>query len=124
MLLVLAHGRAGERYNVGGDNEWTNLDLVDRVCDLVDELRPTTSPGRRGLRTFVPDRPGHDRRYAIDATKTRTELGWRPRYTFERGLRETVEWYLAHRDWCDDVQAGRYDRQRLGLGAHQGALPC
>jgi dTDP-glucose 4,6-dehydratase len=115
MLLVLRRGRPGEKYNIGGGNERTNLELVDRVCDILDAMRPAAT-ARRALKTFVPDRPGHDRRYAIDATKIRRELGWTPRRTFEAGLEATVRWYVEHRDWCDAVQAGRYDRQRLGLG--------
>jgi dTDP-glucose 4,6-dehydratase len=115
LLLVLAKGRPGEKYNVGGGNERTNLEIVDLICDTVDELRPGPT-SRRALKTFVPDRPGHDRRYAIDATKIRRELGWAPKHTFETGLRDTVQWYLDHRDWCERVQAGRYDRERLGLG--------
>jgi dTDP-glucose 4,6-dehydratase len=115
MLLVLRDGRAGEKYNIGGGNERTNLEIVDGICDLVDAARPGAA-SRRALKTFVPDRPGHDRRYAIDASKIRRELGWTPRHTFETGLRETVHWYLEHREWCDAVQAGRYDRTRLGLG--------
>jgi dTDP-glucose 4,6-dehydratase len=114
LLLVLAKGRVGEKYNVGGGNERTNLEIVDRICDALDELRPR-SGSYRALKTFVPDRPGHDRRYAIDATKIRRELGWAPRRTFETGLRETVEWYIGNRDWCAQIQAGRYDRERLGL---------
>jgi dTDP-glucose 4,6-dehydratase len=115
LLLVLAKGRVGEKYNVGGGNERTNVEIVDRICDAVDELRPA-SASRRALKTFVPDRPGHDRRYAIDAVKIRQELGWSPRHTFESGLSETVRWYIDNRDWCEQVQSGRYDRQRLGLG--------
>src|SRR5579871_63015 len=114
LLVALTNGRPGEKYNIGGGNERTNLEIVDRICDLVDEMRPAPH-SRRRLKTFVPDRPGHDRRYAIDASKIRRELGWAPRHTFESGLRETVRWYLEHRDWCDRVQAGRYDGQRLGL---------
>ena len=115
LLLALRKGRPGEKYNIGGGNERTNLELVDRVCDILDAVKPAAS-SRRALKTFVPDRPGHDRRYAIDATKIRRELGWAPRHTFEDGLEATVRWYLDHRGWCDAVQAGRYDRQRLGLG--------
>ncbi len=115
LLLVLAKGRVGEKYNIGGGNERTNLQVVDAICDAVDRLRPQPQ-SRKALKTFVPDRPGHDRRYAIDATKIRRELGWTPRHAFEDGLYETARWYLEHRDWCDGVQRGRYDRQRLGLG--------
>jgi len=115
LLLVLRQGRPGEKYNIGGGNERTNLELVDRVCHILDAVKPAAS-SRRALKTFVPDRPGHDRRYAIDATKIRRELGWTPRHTFEDGLEATVRWYLDHRGWCDAVQAGRYDRERLGLG--------
>jgi dTDP-glucose 4,6-dehydratase len=115
IMTVLAKGCAGEKYNIGGGNERSNVEVVDRICDLLDELKPS-GRSHRALKTFVPDRPGHDRRYAIDAGKIRRELGWQPRHTFESGLRETVRWYLEHRDWSDEVQAGRYDRERLGLG--------
>ena len=115
ILLALTRGRVGEKYNVGGGSERTNVEIVDRICDFVDEMSPGGETAHR-LKTFVPDRPGHDRRYAIDASKIRQELGWTPRHTFETGLRETVKWYLDHRDWCERVTAGRYRRQRLGLG--------
>jgi dTDP-glucose 4,6-dehydratase len=122
ILLVLEKGRAGERYNVGGGNERTNAEIVDRICDALDDLRPPASnpalrprSSYRELKTYVADRPGHDRRYAIDATKIRRELDWSPRHRFEDGLTATVRWYLEHREWCEGVQAGRYERQRLGL---------
>lgn len=115
LLLVLREGRPGEKYNIGGGNERTNLEIVDRICDAIDALRPADT-SRRSLKTFVPDRPGHDRRYGIDASKIRRELGWAPAHTFETGLFETVRWYLDNREWCAAVQAGRYDRERLGLG--------
>jgi dTDP-glucose 4,6-dehydratase len=115
LLLVLREGEPGGKYNIGGGNERTNLEIVDSICDALDQTKPSAA-SYRSLKTFVPDRPGHDRRYAIDATKIRRALGWNPARTFDRGLRETVEWYIAHRDWCDAVQAGRYDRERLGLG--------
>jgi dTDP-glucose 4,6-dehydratase len=124
LLLVLSEGRVGESYNIGGSCERTNLQVVDSLCDALEALLPAAAnPALRGtgsyraLKTFVPDRPGHDRRYAIDATKVREELGWRPSRTFEAGLRETVQWYVEHRDWCEQVSAGRYGGERLGLGA-------
>jgi dTDP-glucose 4,6-dehydratase len=114
LLLVLRRGRPGEKYNVGAGNERTNRELVDRLCDILDRLRPTAS-SYHALKTFVPDRPGHDRRYAIDAGKIRRELGWTPRWSFEDGLLATAEWYVGHRGWCEKVQRGRYNRERLGL---------
>jgi|SRR5579872_5101341 len=115
ILLVLRRGQPGENYNIGGGNERTNLEIVNRICDVLDEAAPSAR-SHHELKTFVPDRPGHDRRYAIDATKIRRELGWEPSRAFETGLRETVMWYIAHREWCEAVQSGRYDRERLGLG--------
>jgi dTDP-glucose 4,6-dehydratase len=114
LLLVLERGRVGEKYNIGGGNERSNLEVVDGICDALERLRPKAG-GYRDLKTFVPDRPGHDWRYAIDASRIRRELGWEPQHAFEEGLLETARWYLEHRDWCKAVQAGRYDRQRLGL---------
>jgi dTDP-glucose 4,6-dehydratase len=116
LLLVLRSGQPGEKYNIGGGNERTNLEIVDCICDALDAAKPMDA-SYRALKTFVADRPGHDRRYAIDATKIRRELGWAPARTFERGVREAVAWYVAHRDWCRAVQAGRYGRERLGLGS-------
>jgi len=113
---VLEAGRPGEVYNVGGDMERTNLQVVDALCAILDELRPD-SPHRphAGLKTFVPDRPGHDRRYAIDSSKLQRELGWHPSVTFEEGLRRTVQWYLDNLEWCRRVQDGSYQGERLGL---------
>jgi dTDP-glucose 4,6-dehydratase len=122
ILLVLAKGQVGEKYNIGGGSERTNLEIVDGICAALDELRPAAQ-SRRSLKTFVPDRPGHDRRYAIDASKIRRELGWAPARTFETGLRETVRWYLEHRGWCEHVQSGGYGRERLGLAAEPQGAP-
>jgi dTDP-glucose 4,6-dehydratase len=105
---VLAKGRLGETYNIGGWNEQANLDIVRRICALLDELKPDPAGSYTRLITFVTDRPGHDRRYAIDARKVERELGWRPAETFETGIRKTVEWYLAHGDWVREVQSGSY----------------
>ena len=96
---ALNRGRAGQTYNIGGLNEQANLHLVQRICDLVDEMRPALGGNSRSLISFVADRPGHDRRYAIDSTKIQQELGWSPRHTLETGLRETVAWYLDHQNW-------------------------
>lgn len=103
---VLARGRLGETYNVGGWNEKTNLDVVHTLCDLLDELRPKAAGSYRDQITFVKDRPGHDRRYAIDARKLERELGWKPAETFETGLRKTVQWYLNNQVWVQDVISG------------------
>jgi len=106
---VLERGMPGETYNVGGNSERNNLDVVETICDLVDELRPDARIGpRRKLIKFVTDRPGHDRRYAIDARKIARELGWQPSVIFEQGLRNTVEWYLNHTTWVEDVRSGAY----------------
>ncbi len=103
LWLALNRGCAGETYNIGGLNEQANLHLVQRICDLVDEMKPSLGGDSRSLMTFVADRPGHDRRYAIDATKIQQELGWSPKHTFETGLRETVAWYLDHQNWAASV---------------------
>ncbi|WP_427310862.1 dTDP-glucose 4,6-dehydratase [Cupriavidus sp. H39] len=105
---VLSRGRLGETYNVGGWNEKTNLDVVHTLCDLLDELSPKATGSYRDQITFVKDRPGHDRRYAIDARKLERELGWKPAETFETGLRKTVQWYLDNQAWVQDVMSGEY----------------
>jgi dTDP-glucose 4,6-dehydratase len=114
--LVVRNGALGRTYNIGGHNERSNIEVVQLVCDLVDELRPRTGGGsRRDLISFVTDRPGHDQRYAIDADRIDRELGWRPAHSFEQGLRATVGWYLDHDDWCAEVTRDRYTGERLGL---------
>jgi len=106
---VLERGRVGETYNIGGNSERANIDVVTTICDLVDELRPRQGGGsRRDLITYVKDRPGHDRRYAIDASKIASELGWRPAAEFEAGLCKTVGWYLDHSVWIEHVRTGAY----------------
>lgn len=106
---VLERGRVGETYNIGGNSERKNIDVVTTICDLVDELSPALPSGpRRQLITYVADRPGHDRRYAIDATKIGRELGWQPAEAFEGGLRKTVAWYLSNHPWVENVRTGAY----------------
>jgi len=103
LWLVLNSGLEGDTYNIGGDNEWANLHIVELICDLIDEFSPESGGNSRKLITFVKDRPGHDRRYAIDASKLKKELGWLPAHPFEAGLRKTVSWYLANQDWVQSV---------------------
>ena len=112
--LIATQGVPGESYNVGGRNERTNLEVVEAICDVLDELRPIAGQRRRDLITFVADRPGHDARYAIDATKLETELGWKAQETFDTGLRKTVQWYLDNEAWWAPLRE-RYAGQRLGL---------
>jgi dTDP-glucose 4,6-dehydratase len=114
--LILTRGRPGEKYNVGGRNERTNLAVLEAICDAVDRLVPA-SDSRRRLITFVPDRPGHDRRYAIDATKLERELGWRPQEEFDSGLAKTVRWYLENRAWWEPLRKRVYGGERLGMTA-------
>lgn len=114
LALVLDKGLPGEKYNVGGHNEVKNIEVVNTICDILDELRPKTgSLSRRNLITYVKDRPGHDLRYAIDASKIERELGWKPEETFETGLRRTIEWYLNNEKWWRDLKQAA--SQRLGL---------
>ncbi len=110
---VIARGKLGEVYNVGGNEERQNIDIVNTLCDLLDEIKPA-GHSRRDLITYVKDRPGHDRRYAIDSTKLQSELNWQPKETFESGIRKTIEWYLNHKTWTDRVKDGSYQGQRLG----------
>lgn len=122
---VLTRGAVGETYNIGGHNEKKNIDVVRTLCALLEELAPATpysraagnGEGYSGLIRFVQDRPGHDMRYAIDASKIQSELGWTPAETFETGLRKTVRWYLENQEWCRRVQSGTYQRERLGISA-------
>jgi dTDP-glucose 4,6-dehydratase len=113
---VLAKGRPGEVYNVGGNSERTNMQVVQAICDIVDERRPDSKGSRRELITHVADRPGHDRRYAIDCNKLMDELGWRQTVDFEAGLAQTVDWYLENPEWIARVRDGSYQGERLGLG--------
>jgi dTDP-glucose 4,6-dehydratase len=118
LYTVLRSGHPGETYNIGGHNEKTNIEVVRGICRLLDELAPDSRvPDRESLITYVKDRPGHDLRYAIDASKIERELGWTPRETFDTGLRKTVQWYLDSAQWCEHVQDGSYRGERLGLGS-------
>lgn len=114
LYTVVTQGQLGETYNIGGHNEKKNLDVVLTICDLLDEIVPKTESYREQI-TFVADRPGHDRRYAIDSSKINRELNWKPVETFESGIRKTILWYLANQKWCKRVQDGSYQRERLGL---------
>lgn len=114
LYTVVTQGKAGETYNIGGYNEKKNLDVVFTICDLLDEIVPKATSYCKQI-TYVADRLGHDRRYAIDADKISRELGWKPLETFESGIRKTVEWYLNNREWCQHIQDSCYQRERLGL---------
>lgn len=114
LYKVVTEGKVGETYNIGGHNEKQNLEVVQTICSILDSLVPKTTSYAEQI-TYVTDRPGHDRRYAIDASKMSAELDWQPQETFETGLRKTVEWYLANQEWCKHVQDGTYQRERLGI---------
>lgn len=129
ILAVLSRGKAGEKYNLGGNNERSNLEIVDTVCRELEALVPAASNSQlrsqgigayTELKSFVSDRPGHDRRYAIDATKAREELGWEPRFDLDQGLARTVRWFVENREWCATVQEDNYRRERLGLASENG----
>lgn len=122
LVVVATQGKLGETYNIGGHNEKQNIEVVKTICQILDELAPIKHSklniqNYESLMTFVKDRPGHDMRYAIDASKIQRELGWTPQETFETGIRKTVQWYLNNLDWCQRVQDGSYQRQRLGADA-------
>ncbi len=118
LYKVVTQGAVGETYNIGGHNERQNIEVVHAICDLLDELRPRKDgTSYRALITHVKDRPGHDQRYAIDASRIARELGWVPLETFASGIRKTVQWYLDNLDWCRRVQDGSYQRERLGVAA-------
>lgn len=117
LLAILTHGRVGQSYNVGARSQRRNIDVVERICAVLDELAPRAdAKPHAGAIRFVADRPGHDLRYAIDPSKLERELGWRPREDFDRGLRATVKWYLDNRSWCEAILKSGYDGARVGLG--------
>jgi dTDP-D-glucose 4,6-dehydratase len=113
LVLVATQGKVGETYNIGGHNEKQNIEVVKTICQILDDLVPKDDKYELQI-TYVADRPGHDMRYAIDASKIQWELGWTPQETFESGIRKTVQWYLDNQDWCQHVQDGSYQRERLG----------
>lgn len=121
LMLVLTDGVIGQTYNIGGHSERTNREVVDTVCDLLDALAPSGNGSHRNLIQYVADRPGHDRRYAIDASKIARELGWAPEQTFETGMAATVRWYLQNRRWSEDIINGGYKAERIGVAAAAGA---
>ncbi len=120
LSLVLKHGRPGQKYNIGGGNQRTNLDVVQQICRLLDGIAPARAPHSQ-LVAFVPDRPGHDRRYAIDFSKISDELGWQPQESFESGIEKTVHWYTANRAWWEPLRANVYRGERLGVLASESS---
>lgn len=119
LYKVVTEGKVGETYNIGGHNEKQNIEVVQTICEILDDVRPKASKYAEQI-TYVTDRPGHDRRYAIDSTKMKNELNWLPEETFETGLRKTVQWYLDNSEWCTRVQNGSYQRERLGTLEDKG----
>jgi dTDP-glucose 4,6-dehydratase len=117
LMKIAEQGEVGGTFAIGGDSERTNLEVVRAICGILDDISPRTDGGRyEELITFVRDRPGHDRRYAMDASKLKSSLGWKPSRTFEEGLRETVKWYIDNREWTDGILSGNYRLSRIGLG--------
>jgi dTDP-glucose 4,6-dehydratase len=112
LMAVLEHGKIGESYNIGGDAERRNIDVVHELCALLDDMMADSGPARSDMVRFVADRPGHDFRYAMDISKIKNELGWQPKYGFQSGLRKTVEWYLENQAWCRKIKT--YRGERLG----------
>ena len=119
LITAATKGTPGETYNIGGHNEVKNIDVVRKICRILDDKISANKPENinqyEDLITFVEDRPGHDIRYAIDATKIEKELGWTPIETFETGMAKTIDWYLENQEWCDDITSGNYQRDRLGV---------
>ncbi|GIQ98628.1 dTDP-glucose 4,6-dehydratase [bacterium] len=112
---IFSKGEVGETYNIGGSNEIKNIDIVKIICDIMDELKPSKNGSYRDLITFVDDRPGHDKRYAVDSTKLQNTLKWKPRESFQSGIKKTIKWYLNNEDWWRKIQKNNYNQQRLGL---------
>jgi dTDP-glucose 4,6-dehydratase len=122
LTLVVEHGAIGETYNIGGGNERMNIEVVKAICRLLDEMQPSIHGPRHRLITFVADRPGHDRRYGIDATKIKRQLGWKPTHDFESGLEKTVRWYVENRPWWEAILYRGYRAERLGLPQQQDSV--
>ena len=112
---IFSKGKVGETYNIGGSNEIKNIDIVKTICDIMDEIKPSKNGSYRNLITFVDDRPGHDKRYAVDSTKLQNTLNWEPKESFQSGIKKTIEWYLNNEDWWRKIQRNNYNQQRLGL---------
>ena len=112
---IFSKGKVGETYNIGGSNEIKNIDIVKTICDIMDEIKPSKNGSYRNLITFVDDRPGHDKRYAVDSSKLQNTLKWEPKESFQSGIKKTIEWYLNNEDWWRKIQRNNYNQQRLGL---------
>ena len=112
---IFSNGKVGEKYNIGGSNELTNIEIVKTICDIMDELKPSKNGSYKDLITFVDDRPGHDKRYAVDSTKIKTTLNWSPKESFSSGIKKTIKWYLSNEEWWRKIQMNNYNQQRLGL---------